>query len=291
MSDPNVAAPAAPGTTWKPAPSLVDVRSGKTVLERGQRGESVRYLQQQLDIPDDGKFGGDTEKAVAAFQQKHGMQIDPGYLGKAGRFTLAAIEQAARLPADIVVAPASAGNFDSKGHLEKSHPELRKRFTGVVARLAQQGIKIRITDGLRTFEEQDALYRKGRHLVNGEWKCINRGCAGIVTSAPGGYSNHNWGLAIDCYPVLDGKVRFTAPPSQPLKDEFIRAQKAIGVESERAGLTWGGRWSNPYDPPHVQLLGQNEMNPRECLRIYRENGNSRQAVWDEATRRVKQKDL
>lgn len=292
MSNPQPAAPVAPAALqYVEGPTLAEVRVGSRVLERGHKGDAVRYLQRLLRIDDDGRYGGDTRDAVAAFQQKHGMAIDPGYAGKVGRFTLAAIEQAAALP-PVDVVPDDAGNFDPSHHLARLHPALRKRFISVVAALAARGMRIRITDGLRTFAEQDKLYRKGRHLVNGELKCIYHKCRGIVTNARGGRSNHNYGLALDCYPVIDGKIYFDVPKSPAaLKQRFLEVQKAIGVESERAGLTWGGRWTNPYDPPHVQLLEQDEMPTGVCLDIYRSNGNSLDAVWDEATRRLQHRTL
>ena len=37
---------------------------------------NVRILQQRLGIAADGQFGGDTEKAVRAFQASHGLVVD-----------------------------------------------------------------------------------------------------------------------------------------------------------------------------------------------------------------------
>jgi peptidoglycan L-alanyl-D-glutamate endopeptidase CwlK len=277
--------------TYTPAPSLDEVRSGDRVLEKGQKGGAVSYLQRLLGIHVDAKFGKDTAEAVAEFQIGKGMQIDPGFQGKVGRFTLAALEQSVALPA-IPIAPATAGNFDPSNRLDTVHPELRRRMLGVVAALAAKGVQMRITDGRRTFKEQDKLYQKGRHLVGGEWKCIRAKCAGTVTNARGGLSNHNYGLACDSYPVIGGKVYFDVPSGPAaLRKQFFEAQAAIGHEGERLGLTWGGRWSNPYDPPHLQLFGQTEFPPTACLKIYRAHGDSLEAVWDEATRRLKERGL
>ncbi|HEX2203907.1 MAG TPA: M15 family metallopeptidase [Longimicrobium sp.] len=277
--------------TFTPAPSLDEVRAGSKILEKGHRGEAVAHVQRLLSIQADEKFGKDTEGAVAAFQRSKGMQIDPGFLGKVGRFTLAALEQSVKLP-PVVVVPNDAGNFDPRSLLDGVHPELRKRVLGVVAALAKKGMQMRISDGRRTFKEQDAIFKKGRHLVNGELKCIRKNCAGTVTNARGGFSNHNYGLAIDAYPVLEGKIRFDVPSGPAaLRKRFFEVQKAIGEEGERLGLTWGGRWTNPFDPPHLQLFGQKELPPRECLEIFRANGDSLQAVWNEATRRINERDL
>lgn len=293
MSNAQPQAPTVPAQTsrFAPGPTLAEVRTGSRVLEKFHTGDAVKHVQRLLHLSDDGFYGDDTTKAVAAFQQKHGMAIDPGFLGKVGRFTLTAMEQSATLPA-VTVVPDTAGNFDPKDHLSRMHPEFKRRFLAVVAALAAKGMRIRVTDGLRTFEEQDKLFQKGRHLVNGEWKCIHTKCRNTVTNARGGRSNHNYGMALDCYPVIDGKVHFFAPASPAtLKKRVMEVQEAIGVESERVGLTWGGRWTSPFDPPHVQLMGQDEMPTAVCLQVFRDNGNKLQAVWDEATRRIQHRNL
>jgi len=45
---------------------------------------------------------------------------------------------------------------------------------------------LKLISGLRTYEEQDALYAQGRTAPGPK-----------VTNAPGGHSNHNFGLAFD----------------------------------------------------------------------------------------------
>jgi peptidoglycan L-alanyl-D-glutamate endopeptidase CwlK len=146
-----------------------------------------------------------------------------------------------------------------------------------------------ITDGMRTFAEQDELFHKGRKLVNGNWipkDPVHK--TGIVTNAPGGLSNHNYGLAFDSYPVISGKV-FTSIPdhsSLEFRNRFKAIQKAIGEDGEAVGLFWGGRWTNPFDPPHLQLFPQTEMKPRTCLEIFRANGDSLAAVWAEVDKRL-----
>lgn len=289
MSDPTATLPQP--ATFTPAPSLDEVRSGSRVLERGHRGDAVSHVQRLLGIDVDARFGADTERAVTDFQQRKGMKIDPGFLGKVGRFTLAALEQSVTVPM-VEIAPSEAGNFDPRNLLDGVHPALRKRMLAVVAELANKGMQMRITDGRRTFKEQDKLFQKGRILVDGKWQCANPKCAGIVSNVRGGRSNHNYGLACDSYPVLDGKVRFSAPAGPAaLKKRFFEVQSAIGHAGEQFGLTWGGRWTSPFDPPHLQLLGQTELRASECLEIFNAAGGSIHAVWDEATRRIAMRDL
>lgn len=57
------------------------------LLRVGTRGETVKRLQQALEIEADGRFGPGTEKAVRAFQEANGLGVD----GLAGPETLAKI--------------------------------------------------------------------------------------------------------------------------------------------------------------------------------------------------------
>ena len=52
--------------------------------------------------------------------------------------------------------------------------------------LKQFGIVAKIISGTRTYKEQNALYAKGRTSPGRR-----------VTNAPGGFSNHNFGIAFD----------------------------------------------------------------------------------------------
>jgi peptidoglycan hydrolase-like protein with peptidoglycan-binding domain len=62
-----------------PAASADTVRasaSSEVVVERGDRGPAVRSIQRRLDIPADGIFGPQTERAVRRFQRRHGLLVD-----------------------------------------------------------------------------------------------------------------------------------------------------------------------------------------------------------------------
>lgn len=55
------------------------------LLKRGTKGDTVKQLQEKLEIDADGKFGSGTEKAVKAYQEANGLNVD----GIAGPRTLA----------------------------------------------------------------------------------------------------------------------------------------------------------------------------------------------------------
>jgi peptidoglycan L-alanyl-D-glutamate endopeptidase CwlK len=175
--------------------------------------------------------------------------------------------------------------MDARGKAQNVHPILKERLTMLAGILAQSGMKALITDGRRTFAEQDKIFQIGRRGIAGEK---------IVTKARGGQSNHNYGLAVDMYPVLPdstGKERvFTEIPkhaSVEFAHAFNRVQRAIGEQAEGLGLFWGARFSGIVDTPHIQLLAESDMKPSECLRILNAHNGDLNAVWDEATKRVK----
>jgi hypothetical protein len=157
--------------------------------------------------------------------------------------------------------PVSA-ELDPKNKLAAVHPVLADYVRLMSAALVKRGIHIRITDGLRTFAEQDKLYAQGRKTPGK-----------VVTDARGGYSNHNYGLAVDVVPLVNGKVEWN------VSDDIWNA---IGEEGRRAGLEWGGDWKKLVDRPHFQLrVG---IGVEQCLSIFKKGGLS--AVWAEANRRL-----
>jgi peptidoglycan L-alanyl-D-glutamate endopeptidase CwlK len=150
-------------------------------------------------------------------------------------------------------------NNASENRLKKIHPELASRIRTVVAALAQAGINIEVVQGLRTFAEQDDLFRQGR---------TKKGA--VVTNARGGQSNHNYGLAVDVVPFVNGKPQWNSPNS---------VWMAIGHEGGAVGLEWGGNWKKFIDKPHLQMPG---LTIKQCLTLYRKGGL--EAVWAQASK-------
>jgi len=96
------------------------------------------------------------------------------------------------------------------------------------------GVPILITQGYRSIAEQDALYAQGRTKPGS-----------IVTNARGGYSNHNFGVAIDFALLLaDGKNVSWAVN----KDWMIVVDIA-----KQLGFSWGGDWKSFKDYPHFEM--------------------------------------
>jgi D-alanyl-D-alanine carboxypeptidase./Putative peptidoglycan binding domain. len=256
------------GNPFVPAPSLDDVRNGQNMLQVGQKGDAVARAQLLLGIFDDGLFGANTKSAVVAFQRAQALALSTTDEGRIGKATLAALETA---NASIL---ASLAKIDKRNKTIHLHPALRKTLAALAEALDRRGMAALITDGFRTFAEQDALFAQGR---------TTRG--NIVTNARGGESNHNYGLAVDLYPVLDGRVFTDVPPGTVPVRRFKDTQQAIIDEAESAGLSSGVHFSR-VDPPHVQLLAENVLKPRACLDIFRTHRNDFDAVWAEASRHI-----
>jgi hypothetical protein len=70
---------------WKQAPTEEEVRDGKQLLRYGMRGDFVKKVQETLGFTGkalDGKFGGDTLKAVRQFQTKAKLEDTSGLVGE-----------------------------------------------------------------------------------------------------------------------------------------------------------------------------------------------------------------
>jgi peptidoglycan L-alanyl-D-glutamate endopeptidase CwlK len=111
------------------------------------------------------------------------------------------------------------------------HPKIRDKAREFLVKAEKAGYKLRITSGLRTYAEQNALYAKGRTTAGS-----------IVTNAKGGQSNHNFGTAIDVVPIVNGKADWNS------KD-----WNKIGELGKSIGFAWGGDFKNLVDKPHFEM--------------------------------------
>lgn len=98
----------------------------------------------------------------------------------------------------------------------------------------QHNLPVLITQGLRTWAEQDALYAQGRTTPGT-----------IVTNARGGHSHHNFGLAVDVCPddlSKDG-LQLDWNINHP-------AWQTLLATAPSFGLAEGAQWRSFPDNPH-----------------------------------------
>lgn len=121
-------------------------------------------------------------------------------------------------------------------------PVVKAAAEALIDRCFSRGIPIVITQGLRTISEQDDLYAQGRTKPGP-----------IVTNAKGGYSNHNFGMAIDFALLMpDGKA-----VSWDMKRDGNCNGTAdwheVVTEAKALGFAWGGDWYSFKDYPHFEM--------------------------------------
>lgn len=130
------------------------------------------------------------------------------------------------------------------------HPKVRQEVQDCIVK-AEAGfpvnMAIRVVQGLRTIDEQNALYAQGR---NGDTRPK-------VTNAKGGHSYHNYGLAID-FALLhdkDGNGSFEElswDTARDGDDDGLKDWMEVVKVFEAVGWIWGGRFATIVDAPHLQ---------------------------------------
>lgn len=118
------------------------------------------------------------------------------------------------------------------------HPAVQRRCNAFLEACAAEGIELLITSTYRDFESQDALYAQGRTVPGQK-----------VTNARAGQSFHNYRVAFDVVPVVNGKpVWSTSGASGQLWQQ-------VGAIGKSCGLEWAGDWKTFREYPHFQYTG------------------------------------
>lgn len=176
----------------------------------------------------------------------------------------------------------------SELRLSKLHPDLAAKVRLIIEGLNPGGIIIRVTQGLRTYQEQDALYAQGRQsylAVNALRKIallepIANAENHSVTNARGGESYHNYGLAVDLAPGLTPDSEHWAPDWRDRSASGILTAhyQAMVTLGANLGLVSGSCW-HKCDDPHFQMAGTlPESKPgAEAESLLRKSGV--EAVW------------
>jgi peptidoglycan L-alanyl-D-glutamate endopeptidase CwlK len=153
---------------------------------------------------------------------------------------------------------------NSEARLLEVMPALADRIRQLAQMLATENILIRVTQGVRTWPQQQALYNQGR---DAEGNVIDK--SKVVTDAKPGYSYHCFGLAVDVVP-FDGSI--------PDWNISHPAWKRIVAVGESVGLYSGTEFRTFPDWPHFQLTGFLPVSPDEDVRNTFINSGV-EAVW------------
>lgn len=103
-----------------------------------------------------------------------------------------------------------------------------------IAACKKEGIDLLVTSTYRDNESQNALYAQGRTKAGR-----------IVTNAKAGQSFHNYRLAFDVVPIVNGKPQWND----------MRTFQKIGAIGKSVGLDWAGDWKNFKEYAHFQATG------------------------------------
>lgn len=117
--------------------------------------------------------------------------------------------------------------------IEDLHPYVEKLCRQFIVECKLAGIDVMITSTYRDNEYQDFLYGKGRTDKTSK----------IVTNAKGSQSIHNYRLAFDFVPLVDGRAQWNN----------LNLFKQCGEIAQQVGLEWGGDWVKFRDYPHCQF--------------------------------------
>ena len=141
-------------------------------------------------------------------------------------------------------------------HLDDLRPKTKKLCELWIEECRKNGINLVVTQTFRSPELQEAYYSQGREsleIVNLKRKKVgldkitekeNK----IVTKAAPWTSPHNYGLAWDFAPIVNGKIDWN-------NLELFRKCGEIAKKLNFEGYTleWGGDFKTIKDFPHIQL--------------------------------------
>lgn len=131
----------------------------------------------------------------------------------------------------------------TEDRIAKLHPSVREEVTNIInecnSNLSGRS-QVRISQGLRTFAEQDALYKQRPK----------------VTNAKGGQSIHNFGFACDIVLIIDGKTASWDTHKDWDNDGIADWDECVKVFAKYS-WSWGGNWATFKDMPHFDKIGYN----------------------------------
>lgn len=140
----------------------------------------------------------------------------------------------------------------TRQRLKLVYPDIRVRWIRLANDMYEaHDLCLKVAQGLRTYDEQAAIYAKGRTLVNGklepELPSDPYPRTGVVTWAKPGDSWHHFSALDSCFAGSDPYLEKAGDEGLHIWDDYARLAKAHGFE---AGADWVGP---KKDRPHVQI--------------------------------------
>ncbi|HYJ06964.1 MAG TPA: M15 family metallopeptidase [Chthoniobacterales bacterium] len=223
--------------TWR---AIHEAVTGKKAAADAGLDETIRAVQKKLGVFVDGNPGPTTWGAI--------------HLAVVGKKTS---DEVKKTDAPALVGEGKPADSRSEKNIATLHPRVRPFARALIEKAAGKGIIIKVTSATRSFAEQDKLFAQRPK----------------VTNARGGFSNHNFGIAIDIT-IFKGST----DPEQAKTPVFESPlYKVIGALGTDLGLEWGGNWKTIVDEPHFQLRpgwaqGMAERDMLTELRSRKESG-------------------
>lgn len=137
----------------------------------------------------------------------------------------------------------------TKPRVDALHPKVRDEVASTIDAIEANlpaNAKIRVVQGLRTKDEQDALYAQGRTKAGS-----------IVTNAKFGQSFHCFGLAIDFAIMYDkdnnGSFETLSwDTNYDFDKDGVKDWQEVVQAFKAKGWVWGGDFKSIQDDPHLE---------------------------------------
>lgn len=134
-------------------------------------------------------------------------------------------------------------------NLDDLYPDVKEKAELFIKKAKEQGLNLKIFETFRNFNQQDKYFKQGRTTPGS-----------IITNAKSGEGLHSYGLALDVYPVVNGKPLMTVDgPNKKYWDK-------MGEIAESVGFEWGGRWKFK-DYPHIEISHGVSLNDMRASRV------------------------
>lgn len=119
-------------------------------------------------------------------------------------------------------------------------PVVREAYLRGKAKLDAAKIDTVVTCTYRTAEQQAELYAQGRTTKGPK-----------VTNAKPGQSFHEYRVAFDIYPIVNGKIDFAG--------KYLDVWHKMADIFKSEGFEWAGEWKTFKEMPHFQMTKGNPL--------------------------------